>query len=320
MENNHAQLPVRVQPHEDESGLGFLLRASAENRTTLYLTRLHLSIKNWRSLCDEDISRLAHYGGCDRQWLVERLFIQSENSRQQYQLSGHPLRLNSVTPNLGARVCPKCLEEQHRCHRVWQLPGAIACPRHENLLVDSCVRCGHLISWRRPSVDVCKCGRYLALPNDTTTTSEARIAASWTRWLEFRLHSGDPEKVITAEHVPEFLSFLTIDGATALVLAFGLAKDPGTSIRPKWCVPLPVVPGHAAIERGLERLRTIEGQIHRAKLWADHVDIPILERLRRNGLTAADRECARKLLAYVTRPRDARRGGRYSSGQQELFA
>lgn len=319
MESDHIRLPICVQPHDDESGLGFLLRASSENRTTLHLTRLHLSIKNWLSLCKDDISRLAYYVGCDSQWLNERLFMRSDNSPRQYRLSGHTLRSNSATPNVGARVCPKCLGEKRRCHRVWQLPGAIACPTHKTHLVDNCTRCGQLISWRRPSVDVCRCGRYLALPNDTTTTSDVSIAASWTRWLEFRLHSGDPEKIITAEHVPQFLSFLTIDGATALVLAFGLAKVPGTSIRPKWRVPLPVVPGHAAIERGLERLQTIEGQIHQAKLWADHVDIPILERLRRTGLTAADRECARKILAYVTNPRDARRGGRYSLGQLELF-
>lgn len=147
---------------------------------------------------------------------------------------------------------------------------------------------------------------------------DTKCTDAWTRWLDARLDPDHRTWRLEESEIPRLLDNLSIDGATALVLAFGAVESPETmSPRRQRREPLSRLLG--TIQRGIERLWTIDGAPHEARRWSAHVYSPILERLKRTGVTASDRHCAALLLGYVAHRSQLSKGGRYSLGQMELF-
>lgn len=316
MQNDISTLPVRVPVVAEESGLGFLLRAYSANGGTLAQARQQFGIRNWRSLTLAHVAALAYATSVSSDWLAARLMIRSTQVPEQFCYFENPFG-NPADTNMGAHVCPECLRENRWCHRLWILPGAVTCPVHRRPLIDTCGRCNGLISWRRPGVDVCACGHYI---NDGTPAEIAsQLAAHWSDWLDARLDHRDSSRSPCFSDIPRLLNHLSIHGATALVLAFGFIDDPNRSESPPKRQRRPISTTLAAIERGIERINSIDGLPHEARRWSAHVHIPALERIKRSGVTTADRECAALFLAYLSNRSHASRGGRYHRGQLELF-
>jgi hypothetical protein len=59
-------------------------------------------------------------------------------------------------------VCPICLKENKVLLKFWDLKMAIACPKHECLLVTHCKHCNEQLKWDRPGVNQCGCGVLLS--------------------------------------------------------------------------------------------------------------------------------------------------------------
>ena len=58
------------------------------------------------------------------------------------------------------QICPTCLRLDAKALAAWSISLVTACPIHRLALLDHCV-CGRVVSWRRPSIDTCECGRLL---------------------------------------------------------------------------------------------------------------------------------------------------------------
>jgi hypothetical protein len=318
MRGDAAQLPIRVPPKEWESGLGYLLRALSINGSTLLAARQQCGIRDWRSLTHEQLRELAYLTAVDSDWLGKRIMLRSMQTPEHFEFFLQSFRCQAAPPNMGAKVCPECIRESGCCHRTWILPAAIVCPDHARPFIDTCGRCLRLITWRRPAVDVCTCGRYLTDRELGGKQRPPNCTEDWTRWLDARLDPEHPTWQLANTAMPRLLDCLSIDGATAVVLAFGVIEAPErmTPLRQSR-EPLDRLLG--TIERGIERLGTIDGAPHEARRWSAHVYSPILERLKRTGVTTSDRDCAALLLRYVGHRSPRSKGGRYNLGQMELF-
>lgn len=319
MESDIAPLPIRVPPVDAESGLGFLLRAFGANGETLARARQRFGIHDWRSLTPRNVTALAWATQVEPGWLSERLMLRSAQAPEHFLFCNQAFRSQAADSNMGAKVCADCVRENRWCRRVWLLRGAIACPVHRRLLIDTCGRCQRRISWRRTGVDVCTCGRYLAEGLHRTDASPLDHAESWMRWLDARL--DQPATSSHTEHVgiPRLLNCLSIDGATALVVAFGMIDGSDIGIQPARQQITPIGGLCAVIHRGIERLGAIDGAPQEVRRYSACVHLSALERLKRTGVATPDRDCAALLLCYLGKRSHPSRGGRHRLGQLELF-
>ncbi len=56
------------------------------------------------------------------------------------------------------KICTECIQETGFIHAFWDLTDAVACPKHEKLLIKKCPECDKPLSWFRPGVLTCSCG------------------------------------------------------------------------------------------------------------------------------------------------------------------
>ena len=318
MTNAPAPLPIQLQPIEDESGLGFILRVFCANGLSTTCGRRQLGIKNWRSLTLEDVIVLSLITQTPPDWLTLRLMIRSAQFPEHFQYFGHTFRSQAAKPNMNAKICPDCVREKRWCHRAWIIPGAVVCPIHLRCLIDTCNRCGRTITWRRPAVDVCTCGSYLSDSDGNLTKSDRKVI-SWSKWLDTRLRQQTLTDSAADGLVPRLLDHLTIDGATAVVCAFGIRDHPTSPLNPSDVRSQPCDFLFQILERGLARLWSIDDRPQDARRLSAYVYAPILERLRRNGVSISDRNSASLLLSFTATRSHPSNGGRYNRGQLDLF-
>lgn len=125
-------LIITYPPHNDESGMGYYRRLSADN-----------ALFGWRNLagaagverqrrtlmmCTDDV---AHNLGLDPAW--------AEFARQKEELCRDWSRLHRTQSDA---VCPACMAESPYLRHSWEHAYVTACPKHHILLVDQCNACG----------------------------------------------------------------------------------------------------------------------------------------------------------------------------------
>jgi hypothetical protein len=125
---------------------------------------------------------------------------------------------------------------------------------------------------------------------------------SWARWVEWRigLYSG-LEANYFSRHIPPVLNEMSIDGAIRLVMSFGLLEDIVQSVRvASWkTVKNQIVVG--VIERGLSRLQQLDSSLNSLGEMGSLVHLPILERMRTDGVDSADVINATHLVSALKR-------------------
>jgi hypothetical protein len=139
-------------PKDDESGMGFYRRLSADN-----------GLFDWRNLASAagvDRKRQALFSRTDdvaRNLGVEPAW--AEFAQQQENLRQGWGRLHRSQADA---VCPRCLGESPylRCH--WEHVYVTACPKHRILHVDQCNACGKHLSPERLYIGLCSCGHDLS--------------------------------------------------------------------------------------------------------------------------------------------------------------
>jgi hypothetical protein len=84
-----------------------------------------------------------------------------------------------------SRICPACVFEAGAGQRIWELCAVTACPNHCTPLVDACA-CGRALSFNRPSLAICRCGRDIEISTAVSTgqtVATARTLADLARGI-----------------------------------------------------------------------------------------------------------------------------------------
>ena len=282
----------------------------------------------WLQVCvgkplrDVDARVLAWAIQAPPEWLAERLFIVSGLADDRgLRLGARQFSAASLLVGKSARVCPHCLPELGFCELSWCFKLAPVCPSHGVPHLGACVHCRRTISWDRPQIDICSCGRYFRPA--LVTAEPPLVVIDWARWISRRLA---PTRVSAREAaiqlaVPRMLDELSLDGAFRLVEAFGLLQKPDEQPRVAAATARSIAGAMGVIARGLERLAFIDGSLERVRDIAPQIHIAALERLRASAVDPVDASCAALLLRHVADRSDCDvdMRGRHPRGQMVLF-
>lgn len=315
-------LPVVVKRFDAESGMSHVMRAFWGNGMSMKRGYEWLQVRRGKPLRDVDARVLAWAVQAPPDWLADRLFIVSGLADdRRLRLGARQFTAASLLIGKSARVCPNCLSEFSFCELNWSFKLAPVCLRHKVPYVDACVHCRQSISWDRPHIDICNCGRYFK-PASVVVEPPAAVI-DWVQWVAGRLAPSPVASRESGGHlaVPRMLNELTLDGAFRLVEAFGLLQKPGE--RPMVAAATArSIPGAVGlIVRGLERLALIDGRLQKVRDLAPQIHIAALERLRAHAADAVDANCAAVLLRHLgdRSDCDVDMRGRHARGQMVLF-
>jgi hypothetical protein len=138
-------------PRDDESGMGFYRRLSADN-----------ALFSWRNLTDTagvERSRRALLTRTDD--VARNLGLEpawAESAKQKEDLCRNWGRLHRAQSDT---VCPACLAEALYLRHQWEHTYVTACPKQRIQLVDQCNACGKHLSPERLYIGLCSCGHDL---------------------------------------------------------------------------------------------------------------------------------------------------------------
>lgn len=321
-------LPVAVEASDEESGLGFLLRCAHANGIALQFLANHAGVRSLRWMVPRDIETLAYLAGVSPNWLGQRVKTRRQvNGRRQYSYLGWEWGSIASLRVKQPQVCPECLAEYAICRAEWDVAMIFACPVHRALLIDRCSHCGMRLTWLRPAIDVCCCGRYLRRSGREHHLS--RDEMPWCQTLSARLEGKHLARAVELPTIqlPEWIFHVTPDGASRLVHALGALSKPGQCLSSAKVVEIPS-PFELAevIERGLARGRMLlEQSIEFRRSMRVLIYEPGLQRLARQGVVFEDQQAAAQLMKSLDCEsqdlveRERRRGGRPTKGQLELF-
>lgn len=292
-------LPVAVQPRPDECGLGFMLRAAVKNGLSLGKLNKWIDGASLFDASEAVVARRAYVLQVPPAWLACRL---PRRTRQSDVATWCYLQHDWIVPaafrTAPPQICPSCIHEAGYCRAVWRLSAYVACPRHKLVLTSQCAHCRRPLQWDRPAVDVCQCGRHVALGSEVPTATTWTMA--WSLWLEHRMNESlQPNVQDTA--VPGWFDILSVDAAVCLVhLAGVLSRD--HEIVPAFRARLPknIDAMAALVDRGLARLSDVDPDDPTSlRAIAGVLYEPGLRRLVQRGLSYADRLLADRWLEWA---------------------
>lgn len=316
-------LPVRVRLQEDESGLGFLMRTAHANGMTLTQLMSLAGVRTPVWPTPMDVRRLAFAASTSATDLAARIRSRSSaDGRREFGFVGHRWMSVSALRVKALQVCPRCLREAEYCRLSWELAGYCVCPRHGCCLTGCCSFCGLPITWSRPAVAVCRCGRYLS----AGPSGEGGSGACWqaSRWLASCIFA--PDATSEAPLWPAWITGAGPDAFFQLAMALGRSQAGACAGMPA-CRRDPS-PNDIAALITTAHARSAEISPDSTPLsqqLVDQIDAPLIERLEKHGATATGRSLAAQLLLRMRRqtPLDLlRRPWRTSPprrGQLELF-
>ncbi len=154
---SQVRLPVRVEPVQGESALGYALRLAERNG----YERWH-----WLLPCDSAMGALwlGQLGKGDVQALCRLASADPDataklgafaRNKAEVELGGSLATPNQFINRRWPKICPACLSERGYLPWAWDLVLWTACPTHGCWLVDKCPGCGQRLSWNRAHVDRC---------------------------------------------------------------------------------------------------------------------------------------------------------------------
>lgn len=166
-------LILTYAPRDDESGIGYYRRLSADN-----------ALFSWRNLTDTagvERSRRALLTRTDD--VARNLGLEpawAESAKQKEDLCRSWGRLHRAQFDA---VCPACLAESPHLRHLWEHTYVTSCPQHHIQLVDQCDACGKHLSPERFSIRLCPCGHDLrSLPRVPATAAQ--------KWLSMLIASN----------------------------------------------------------------------------------------------------------------------------------
>lgn len=232
---NAGRVRSRIAPAGLESPRGYLCRAAAcfSYDSALWLTDLANFARADDLELTEKVDELAYALRLDPdQWRsMLYLKVREGNGFWRRQYFGQLIAANRL--NYGApRVCPACLRETTIWWGIWDLAIVSACPGHRCELISTCWGCGEQLTWRRPGVELCRCGYDLRETETVEAPSDlVAINAAVHQSAGFPIGIGSFD--LGSEGFPAGLEGLALDDLIGLILASSaLQRDPRQPLKP----------------------------------------------------------------------------------------
>lgn len=145
-------LIITHAPHDDESGLGYYRRLSADNALFGWRTLAGTAgVERSRRALLMRTNDVASNLGLALSW--------TESARQKEELCREWGRLHRTQTDA---VCPACIAESPYLRHSWEHAFVTACPKHRIQLFDKCNACGEHLSPTRLYIGLCACGNELS--------------------------------------------------------------------------------------------------------------------------------------------------------------
>lgn len=260
-------MPIRDSIDSRESGNGYALRMTTSNGLLFSdLTKVLASIGHGY-LPNRSAQTIAFWFGADPIDVCRAIpYSYKQNGRLVTSYMGYqfmrPYHVRFSRP----QVCVLCLEEYGMAMALWDISLVTCCPKHGVVLIDRCVKCKRMLSWRRPDLYTCHCRADLCSINPDHADPDAI-------WLSRRIGSllgGDNDLSDSACCTRQLLGGFGLDLLLRVVRAIGVSE--GEHLRD-------IVPGkltrilntdeaHDVVRRAFSRLKAIlfgEGGEHYAE-------------------------------------------------------
>lgn len=193
--------PFLVEPREDEWLTGLLLHCDEVNHWGSGTTLTHICRMNEKTA--KSNSTLIVPSGLELSVLADQLSVPLESivattyQRELARIYGvadpHALLLST---SFSFRLCPACVAEERLLTRTLVLPHITICPRHQILLVNTCL-CGTALRpfhWRALPFRCFKCGLSWAdLPQKEVDQRRIEIEEQLLSYYQFFWMYGTPE-------------------------------------------------------------------------------------------------------------------------------
>lgn len=162
-------LIITYPPHNDESGMGYYRRLSADNALFGWRNLAGTAgVERQRRALMTRTGEVAHNLGLNPNW-TESALQKDVLCRSWGQL--HRTHSDSI--------CPLCIADSPYARHHWEHAYVTACPKHQVLLIDQCHACGEHFSPERLYIGLCLCGNDLS----SMTAMPATQAQIWLSTL-----------------------------------------------------------------------------------------------------------------------------------------
>lgn len=183
MANRHMganRLLLREVPAPHENIHGYLARLALLNHIrgpkqilTSALGSAPASVKY------DDVPRLANFCRLHPEEMshCSGLLIRDGRQPSRWQVCGQMISKGPFIVGTHTRICPACLSEHVHVRGLWSLSLYAACGIHGCSMVDTCIKCGRKVLWKRHSAEHCLCGHQHASSPLLPASDSSRVVA-----------------------------------------------------------------------------------------------------------------------------------------------
>ena len=292
------QLPLGVDPETGESFGSVCLRSLRPFDLNMHWLRRVLGLSYSAHPTRDDALSLAYLLQASPTWFTRELPSRATGNPFSCDYGGQRFLAPAHLKFRNPQICPACVHARGYCLKVWDLSLFTVCPIHERPLVDGCRRCERPLSWNRPAIDVCSCGRaFSAPPSEQVSGAESFIAGAIDAHM-----CGNPFLPTSFEGhgLPGLLADLSLNALLFALQAFGEVAGPHqrtppaatTKARDSAC-------WREILSRACTRLSLMGDGQKDFELLSSVVSEVILTRVSRHSLKTADTQVGKVLSRSV---------------------
>lgn len=213
-------LPIQDDLKTDESGNGYALRMAEANGIQFsHLARSMASLGH-RYLPNEAAGKIAYLFGGDPVEVARAIPKSCREKGQVFtEFKNRILTRPYHVRRSWTQICPLCLLDTGFAQSVWELSLVTACSVHYTRLLDYCPKCLRKLTWRRPNLLECNCGKNLA-ESELESASQAEL---WLSSVFFYRLSG-VQMVLERDFPYSFLAGISLDSLVRLIRALGISR------------------------------------------------------------------------------------------------
>jgi hypothetical protein len=210
-------LVVPIEPMDDESGSGFILRLTERNCMSPTEMRRLIGAPAERPILRRHVRALALLSKVDPSRLMHKFPDQIRPvAGSGCNFWGHSLRFPTFIRWTRPQVCPLCVAQRQMCLGEWDFSCSSVCLEHDVALIDACPTCGLSLRWERPAIEWCKCRNYLG-----RVRTDAELPTGELREMQLIFRSffrGEPLPPISFDW--PFGDGMTLNGWLSMIEAF----------------------------------------------------------------------------------------------------